>query len=67
MRYKAIIKNVVGNGFNELFHEFTMFELGNIRVVDFVDCEIEFDETTKHKVLESLRFYNLKPEPIEEL
>lgn len=67
MRYKAIIKNVVGNGFNELFHEFTMFELGNIRVIDFVDCEIEFDETNKVKVLESLRFYNLKPEPIEEL
>ena len=67
MRYKTIIKNAVRNGFNELFHEFTMFELGNIRVVNFVDCEIEFDETNKHKVLESLRFYNLKPEKIEEL
>ena len=67
MRYKAVIKNAVGDGFSELFHEFTMFELGNIRVINFVDCEIEFDETNKIKVLESLRFYRLKPESIEEL
>lgn len=69
MRYKAKLDNIVGNGFRGIYHEFVMFDLGKIRVTEFTDAEIEFDESVIDKVKECLRFYgvnHVKFEPIEE-
>ena len=68
MRYKATLANIVGDGFRRIYHEFVMFDLGKIRVVNFTDAEIIFDESVIDKVKECLLFYGVnyaKFEPIE--
>lgn len=70
MRYKAKLANVVGNGFRGIYHEFVMFDLGKIRVTEFTDAVIEFDESVIDKVKECLRFYGVNHcefKPIKEL
>lgn len=70
MRYKATLANIVGDRFRKIYHEFVMFDLGKIRVINFTDAEIEFDESVINKVKECLLFYgvnDVKFKPIEEL
>lgn len=59
MRYKAKLDNIVGRGFRGIYHEFVMLDLGKIRVTEFTDAEIEFDESVIDKVEECLRFYGV--------
>ena len=59
MRYKAKLDNIVGDGFRKIYHEFVMFDLGKIRVINFTDAEIEFEESVIDKVTECLRYYGV--------
>jgi hypothetical protein len=69
MKYKAKLHNIVNNGFRGIYHEFVMFDLGEIYITEYTDAEIIFDESKRFKVAECLRFYGVnytKFEKIEE-
>ena len=69
MRYKAKLHNIVNNGFRGIYHEFVMFDLGEIYITEYTDAEIIFDESKRYKVAECLRYYGVnyaKFEKIEE-